>query len=203
MRKECFGKLDVNYQSAFTASKKPSPPAAAYVSPLKKILYAFTGSKKPSTPSSVARAAYYVSPLKKQYWDVQTNNLRKLMAGMNEEYILDAIYLLRNENPEYHESIMNRLIIEYDELSQSCGGDGTDSAPSEELNKILKCGRNVLDKLDVTYQSAFTASEKPSPPAAAYVSPLEKILYAFTESEKPSTPSSVAGAADYVSPLKK
>ena len=77
-------KLDVTYQSAFTASEKPSPLEAAYVSPLKKILYAFTGSEKPSTPSSVARAAYYVSPLKKQYWDVQTNNLRKLIAGMNE-----------------------------------------------------------------------------------------------------------------------
>ena len=30
---------------------------------------------------------------------------------------------------------------------------------------IFECRRNVLDKLDVTYQSAFTASEKPSPPA--------------------------------------
>ena len=44
---------------------------------------------------------------------------------------------------------------------------------------IFECGRNVLDKLDVTYQSAFTASKKPStpssvPPAAAYVSPLRK-----------------------------
>ena len=107
-------------------SKKPSPPAAAYVSPLKKILHAFTGSQKPSTPSSVARAADYVSPLKKQYWDVQTNNIRKLMTGMNKDYILDAIYLLRHENPEYHESIISRLINEYDEFSQSCEGDGTD-----------------------------------------------------------------------------
>ena len=29
---------------------------------------------------------------------------------------------------------------------------------------IFECGRSVLDKLDVTYQSAYTASEKPSPP---------------------------------------
>ena len=86
-------KLDVTYQSAFTASQKTSPPSAAHVSPLKKILYAFTGSEKPSTPSSVALSADYVSPLKKKYWDVQTNNLGKLMAGMNEEYILDAIYM--------------------------------------------------------------------------------------------------------------
>ena len=118
MRKEFLDKLDVNHQSAFTASKKPStqssvPPAAAYVSPLKKILYEFTASEKPSTPLSVPRAADYVSPLKKKYWDVQTNNLRTLMARMNEDYILDAIYLLRYENPEYRESIINRLISEY------------------------------------------------------------------------------------------
>ena len=130
-------KLDVTYQSAFAASKKPLPPAAAHVSPLKEILYAFTVSQNPSTPSPVARAADYVSPLKKKYWDVQTNNLRKLMAGMNEEYILGAIYMLRNENPEYHEKITNILIDEYDEFSQSCEGDGTYSAASEELNRIL------------------------------------------------------------------
>ena len=103
---------------------------------MKIILYAFTASEKPSTPSSVARAADYVAPLKKQYWDVQMNNLRKLMAGMNKDYILDAIYLLRNENAEYHESIINRLISEYDELNKSCEGDGTDSAAPEELNII-------------------------------------------------------------------
>ena len=73
---------------------------------------------------------------------------------------------------------------------------------------IFECGRNVLDKLDVTYQSAFTSSEKPStsssvPPAAAYVSPLKKILYALAASEKPSTLSSVPPPAAYVSPLKK
>ena len=39
---------------------------------------------------------------------------------------------------------------------------------------IFECIRNVLDKLDVTYQSAFAASEKPSPPAAAHISPLNK-----------------------------
>ena len=46
------------------------------------------------------------------------------MAGMNEEYILDEIYMLRNENPEYHEKIINILIDEYDETvttsSSSC-----------------------------------------------------------------------------------
>ena len=130
-------KLDVTYQNAFAASEKPPtsssvPPEAAYVSPLKKILYAFTASEKPSTPSSVPKAADYVSPLKKKYWDVQTSNLRKMMAGMNEDYIIDVIYLLRHENPEYHESIINRLINEYDEYSMSCEGDGTDSSLSDE-----------------------------------------------------------------------
>ena len=68
------------------------------------------------------------------------------MARMNEDYILDAIYLLRHENPEYHESIINRLINEYDEYSVSCEGDGTDSAVSEELNKIST--ESDLDDLD-------------------------------------------------------
>ena len=59
---------------------------------------------------------------------MQTNNLKEKMAGMNKDEILDAIYLLRQENPEYHESIFNRLISEYDEYSVSCEGDGTDSS---------------------------------------------------------------------------
>ena len=42
--------------------------------------------------------------------------------------------------------------------------------------KIFECGRNILDKLDVTYQSASIASGKLSsvPPAAAYISPLRE-----------------------------
>ena len=63
-------KLDVNYQSEFAASEKPSPPAAAYKSslttPFKKMLHAFTGSQKPTSPSPVARAEY-VSPYKEKY----------------------------------------------------------------------------------------------------------------------------------------
>ena len=62
---------------------------------------------------------------------------------MNKEYIIDAIYMLRNENPEYHEKIINILIDEYDEFRQSCEGDGTDLAVSEELNRILS--ENELD----------------------------------------------------------
>ena len=79
-RRNMLDIMDVTYQSAFAASEKPSSPPAAHICPLNKILHAITGSQKPSTPSPVARAADYVSPLKKQYCDVQTNNLRKLMA---------------------------------------------------------------------------------------------------------------------------
>ena len=39
------------------------------------------------------------------------------------------------------------------------------SVIEESYNKIFECGRSVLEKLDVTYQSAFTASEKPAPSA--------------------------------------
>ena len=38
---------------------------------------------------------------------------------------------------------------------------------------IFECGRNLLDKMDVTYQRAFTAYEKPSSlPPADYIYPL-------------------------------
>ena len=37
---------------------------------------------------------------------------------------------------------------------------------------IFECGRNILDKLDVTYQRAFTASETSSTvPTGHYISP--------------------------------
>ena len=135
-------KLDVTYQSAFTASEKPS------------------------TPSSVPPAVDYVSPLKKQYWDVQTDNIRKLMVGMNEEYILDAIYQLRNENPEYHEKIINILIDEYDEFSHSCEGD-TDSAAPEALKRILT--ENELDELDICLLNMENIDRKP----AAKIDPIK------------------------------
>ena len=35
----------------------------------------------------------------------------------------------------------------------------------ESYYNIFECGRSVLDKLDVTYQKSFTASEKPAPSA--------------------------------------
>ena len=59
-----------------------------------------------------------------------TNNLRKQMVGMKKDYILDAIKILRNENQEYHDGIINHLINEYDEFSQSCEGYA-DSEESE------------------------------------------------------------------------
>ena len=106
-------KLDVTYQSAFTATEKLS------------------------TPSSVPPSATYVSPLKKKYWDVQTNNLKEKMARMNKDEILDAIYQPRHEDEDYHEGIIGILINEYYEYSVSCEGYGTDSTVSNELNKLL------------------------------------------------------------------
>ena len=68
------------------------------------------------------------------------------MAGMNKDDIIDAIYQLKNEDEDYHESIIGILIHEYDEYSVSCEGDGTDSAVSDELNKLLT--ESDLDDLD-------------------------------------------------------
>ena len=59
------------------------------------------------------------------------------MDGMNKDKIIDAIYQLKHEDEDYHEGIIGRLINEYDEYSVSCEGYGTDSAVSDELNKIL------------------------------------------------------------------
>ena len=106
---------------------------------------AFTASEKPSKPSSVPPPAAYVSPLKKKYWDVQTNNLKEKMPVINKDEILDAMYQLKHEDEDYHEGIIGRLINEYDEYSESCEGDGTDSTVSDELNKLLT--ESYLDDL--------------------------------------------------------
>ena len=110
-RRSVLDKIDVTYQSAFAASKKPSPPAewgplklstppATYTytltTPLKKMIRKITGSK-PSTPSPVTRAEY-ISPYKGKYWAAKKKILRKQMEGMKEDCILEAIYKLRTEN---------------------------------------------------------------------------------------------------------
>ena len=81
---------------------------------------------------------------------------------------------------------------------------------------IFECGRSVLEKQDVTYQSALAASKKPSPPAewvplkpstppATYTSTLttalKKMISKLTGS-KTSTPSPVT-QAEYISPYKE
>ena len=68
----------------------------------------------------------------KKNWDVQTNNIKEKIAGMNKDEILDAIYQLKHEDEDYHEGIIGRLINEYDEYSASCEGYGTDSTVSYE-----------------------------------------------------------------------
>ena len=129
-------KLDVTYQSAFVASEKPS------------------------TPSSVPPPAAYVSPLRKKYWDVQTNLLTRKMDGMNRDEILDAIYQLKHEDEEYHEGIIERLINEYDEYSASCEGDGTDSTVSDKLNKLLT--ESDLDDLNSCLIDMENMDRKPA-----------------------------------------
>ena len=56
---------------------------------------------------------------------------------MKEAYIIEAIKKLRNENPEYHDSIIDYLINQYDEYSQSSEGDAN-SEKSEELKGLSK-----------------------------------------------------------------
>ena len=75
-----------------------------------------TGSK-PSTSSPVTRAEY-ISPYKANYWGVKKKILREQMEGMNEDYILKAIFKLRTENTEVHDRIIDYFINQYDEYSQ-------------------------------------------------------------------------------------
>ena len=56
---------------------------------------------------------------------------------MNKDDILNAIYQLKHEDKPYHESIIKRLINEYDEYSVSYEGDGTDLTVSDKFNKLL------------------------------------------------------------------
>ena len=53
------------------------------------------------------------------------------MARMNKDEILDTIYQLKHEDEEYHESLIERLINEYDEYSASCEGDGKNSTGTD------------------------------------------------------------------------
>ena len=95
------------------------------------------------------------------------------MVGMKEDYILDAIYILRNENPEYREGIINHLINEYDEFSQSCEGDA-DSSDSEELKRLSKESElywaDKLDKLNNYVVNMDNMDRKP----AAKIDPIKE-----------------------------
>ena len=91
---------------------------------------------------------------------MQTNNLKENMAGMNKDEIIDAIYQLKHEDEEYNEGIIERLINEYDEYSMSCEGDGTDSAVSDELNKLLT--ESDLGYLDSCLIDMENMDRKPS-----------------------------------------
>ena len=86
------------------------------------------------------------------------------------------------EESESECSIVNETLSQYDSSNVTTELNYDDHIkPSANVKEasyfnIFECRRNLLDKLDVTYQSAFTASKKPSTPssvrpAAAYVSP--------------------------------
>ena len=45
------------------------------------------------------------------------------MEGMNEDYILEAIFKLRTENTEVHDRIIEYFTNEYDEYAQSSEDD--------------------------------------------------------------------------------
>ena len=77
---------------------------------------------KTSTSSPVTRAEY-ISPCKAKYWAVKENLLRGHMEGMNEDYILEAIFKLRTENTELHDRIIEYFTNEYDEYTQSSEDD--------------------------------------------------------------------------------
>ena len=51
------------------------------------------------------------------------------------------------------------------EKETTSSSDVTDTNEDTEDTDDDECGRSVLDKLDVTYQRAFTASEKQAPSA--------------------------------------
>ena len=65
---------------------------------------------------------------------------------MNKDDILDAMYQLKHGDPEYHESILKRLINEYDEYSVSCEGDGTDSAVSDDFFESFLIDMENMDR---------------------------------------------------------
>ena len=102
-------KLNVTYQNAFAASKKPS---------------------------SVPLPAAYVSPLREKCWDVQTKLLTEKMTGMDKDKIREEVSELKYEDEAYHESMLEKLIHEYDDYSASCEGDGTNSTDTDKFNRL-------------------------------------------------------------------
>ena len=68
------------------------------------------------------------------------------------------------------------MIDEYDEFSQSYEGDGTDSAASEELNRMLT--ESELDELDSCLLNMENMDKKP----AANIDPIKDTPYLNTTS---------------------
>ena len=110
MRKECFGQTGCYLSKCIHSIRKTvTTSSSSYISIEENIICIHRTPETVNTVTSSTSSRLCFS-IKKQYRDVQMNNLRKLMAGMDEKYILNAIYMLRNENREYHEKIINILI---------------------------------------------------------------------------------------------
>ena len=91
-----------------------------------------------------------------------------------------AILILKHEDEEFHESMIKRLINEYDEYSASCEGDGTDSTGTDEYNKLLT--ESDLDDLyscliDMENMDKNTTARKyPIKDTPTLKAPIKKIL---------------------------
>ena len=62
--------------------------------------------------------------------------LREQMEGMNEDYILEAVFKLRTENTEVHKRIIDYFVNQYDEYTQS-SEDGWETASNIKTTSML------------------------------------------------------------------
>ena len=58
------------------------------------------------------------------------------MEGINEDYILEAVFKLRTENTEVHDRIIEYFTNQYDEYSQSSEDDVSEGVKIFERNGI-------------------------------------------------------------------
>ena len=93
-----------------------------------------------------------------RYWKKQKTILTERMAGKDKGLIIESLEILKERMIGADKYIVNATTkLNYED-------DIKPSANVKEASylNIFECGRNLLDKLDVTYQRAFTASVKNS-----------------------------------------